>query len=123
MAAFFNLLSYGENMYKDSYERGTIHAEHNAVQKLPTLPRKSRLKKIDLLVIRTSRVGTLGNSKPCVHCLTILKTKLPEKGYSLQKVYYSEAGGNIVSTSFVKLLESEEGHCSRFYKERLYQVK
>lgn len=117
MGAFLNQLSYGENMYRNQYEKGTIHAEANALMKLPHLPRKSRLKRVDLLVVRTSREGAMGCSKPCVHCINLMKNKLPEKGYTLHRVYYSDKGGDIVSMTFQKLID-EEGHVSRFYKGR-----
>lgn len=94
---------------------GTIHAEANAVMKLPTLPRKSRLKRIDLLVIRTSRDGTLGCSKPCMNCINILKDRLPEKGYALHTVYFSNKDGTISGMTFQRL-KQEEAHVSRYYK-------
>lgn len=105
-------------MYRNQYEKGTIHAEANAIMKLPTLPRKSRLKRVDLLVIRTSRDGTMGCSKPCVNCMNFMKQKLPEKGYTLNRVYFSNKEGNIVESSFHKLLQEEDVHVSRFYKAR-----
>lgn len=118
MAAAFNILSYGENMYRNQYNQGTEHAEQNAVRKLPPLPRKSHLKKVDMLVIRTSREGGLGCSKPCVNCLWYLTHKLPEKGYALRRVYYSETGGTIGCASLQRLANEDDLHVSRFYKGR-----
>lgn len=118
MAVFFNVLSYGENMYKNVYEQGTSHAEENAIRKLQPLPRKSRLKKVDMLVIRTNREGLLGSSKPCANCVRLMANKLPEKGYTLNRVYYSETGGGISCTSFHRLMHDGDCHVSRFYKGR-----
>ncbi len=94
----------------------TIHAEDAAFRKLPSLPRK-RLKKIDLLVIRTSKTGVLGLSKPCTDCLNVLQ-KLPEKGYSLQKIYYSTRDG-IEETTLKRLLEDDNHHISKYHKEHM----
>lgn len=70
-----------------------------------------------MLVIRTSKLGTIGNSKPCYHCVQILKNKLPLKGYALHKIYYSESDGSIVEST-IKDLESEPQHISLFYRQK-----
>lgn len=103
-------------MYKNRLEEGTIHAEENAIRKLPYLPRKSRLKRVDMLVIRTNREGNLGSSKPCANCISYIANKLPEKGYAIDRVYYSEAGGTIKGVPFTRLVEDTDVHVSRFYK-------
>lgn len=103
-------------------DKWTTHAEDNAIRKLPMMPRKKHLKKVDLLVIRTSKTGTLGNSKPCVHCLMLLQNKLPEKGYKLHTIYYTDKG-EIHETTLRELLADEDNlHLSRYYREHNYQV-
>lgn len=47
-------------------------------------------KKLELLVIRTDRLGNLKNSKPCNHCLQILML------FGVKTVYYSTDEGDIV---------------------------
>jgi hypothetical protein len=116
MDVAFNILSYGENMYRNEYFLGTSHAEENAIRKLPVLPRKNRLKKVDMLVIRTNRDGNLGSSRPCKNCICHMATKLPEKGYALQRVYYSDTGGMIHYESFHKLVHDDNCHVTRYYK-------
>lgn len=117
MVVLFNVLSYGENVVCPyPCLPWTIHAEDTAIRKLPTLSRK-RPRKIDILVIRTSKTGVLGISKPCSNCIHILQTQLPQKGYSLQKIYYSEEG-EIKETTLRKLLQEESPHTSRYFKER-----
>lgn len=117
------MISYGENMIRLGSDKWTMHAEDNAIRKLPTMPRKKNMKKVDLLVIRTSKTGTLGNSRPCIHCLMLLQSKLPEKGYKLQSIYYSDVGGIIHETSLKALLEDENAHLSRYYREHNYQCR
>lgn len=119
MDVHFNVLSYGENVIctHNTNELGwTIHAEDSALRKLPTYHKK-RLKKVDLIVIRTSKTGVLGISKPCIHCIKLLNESLPNKGYSLQKVYYTDEG-NVKQTTLKKLMD-ETPHLSRFTKERM----
>lgn len=117
MDVFFNVLSYGENQFRNQYDLGTIHAEENAIRKLPTLPRKSRLKKVDILVIRTTKQGRLGCSRPCMNCLMTMNNWLPEKGYSVGTVYFSEDDGEISHMSFRRMFEDiDKAHVSRYYK-------
>ena len=101
----------------------TVHAEDTAIRKLPFLPKKKRLIKIDLLVIRTSKTGLIGNSSPCVHCLLLLQQKLPQKGYILQDIYYSNAAGCIIRSDLESLLTREDLYYSRFYKKREFKLK
>ncbi|NBP66080.1 MAG: hypothetical protein EBU66_15640 [Bacteroidetes bacterium] len=121
----FSLVNYGENIYKDraNIVKSSIHAEVNAMNKLPTLRRNKKPKKVDLLVIRTSRTEVLGNSKPCIHCILQLKEGLPLKGYILNTVYYSDTEGKIHKVKFSELIDDTDPHMSRFYKEKNMQIK
>jgi cytidine deaminase len=116
---------YGENQHKgnctDSYK--SVHAEENAINKLRQLPRHKKNKRVDLLVIRVNKSGTLGSSKPCIHCLLRLYSLLPEKGYILDTIYYSNREGIIENATLTNLLNSEEFHMTRYYKERNMSVK
>lgn len=108
-------MSYGENHYSTNGIFPTVHAEDDAINKLPVLRRNRRLKKIDLLVIRANQGGTVGNSKPCIKCISDLYKKLPKKGYILDTVYYTDKGEVLVSTKFTKLLEDENKHVPKFF--------
>lgn len=121
MAAPFALLSYGENRYKPA-DSGSFHAEEQAVRNLPYQPRNKRPKKVDLLVIRTSPTGTLGQSKPCTHCICVLQTMLPKKGYSLQNVYYTGTGGTLHETKLSYLINDSKPHTSRYYQGTNFSV-
>ena len=91
----FEPLAYGENIVIARPERWSIHAEVNAIRKLPPMPRKRRLKRVDLIVIRTTPNGVLGNSQPCAHCATSLVRDLASKGYILDRVIFSNADGGL----------------------------
>lgn len=110
-------------MIKANSDKWTSHAEDNAIRKLPSLPRKRHLKKVDMLVIRTSKTGLLGSSKPCIHCLMLLQNKLPDKGYKLQNVYYSDQEGNICQSTLRGLFKDEHIHMSRYYRDRCFHVE
>lgn len=111
------MLSYGENHYRPSACTvfPTIHAECDAISKLPKRRRGSRLKKVDILVVRSNIGGTVGNSKPCFKCLQSLYTDLPKKGYMLDTVHYTVQGGLVESKKFTKLLD-EEPHIPKYFK-------
>ena len=51
------------------------------------------MKKIDIIVIRTTCKRNLGNSKPCVKCLSDMYYLAPKKGYKINNVYYSDESG------------------------------
>ena len=111
------MLAYGENCIRAHHtlER-SIHAEHRAILNLPSLPRKHHCKKVDILVIRTSKTGILGMSKPCVHCLSIMKSLAPEKGYRINKISYTDETGSIIDTSLNKLLLEDTKFMSSYYR-------
>ncbi len=111
---FSSVHSYGENKPKVSATAGTIHAEDDAIEKLPSLRRMRRLRRIDLLVIRANAGGTVGNSKPCITCIRALALKLPKKGYILDTVHYTDRGGSVISKKFSRL-SLESPHIPKLY--------
>jgi len=125
IAVPFAVKSYGENHYNNPNDSAcsSIHAEANAMKKLLPLPRQKKLKKVDLLVIRVSKNGSYGNSKPCIHCILNLSKNLPDKGYILHDVYYTDGNGGIISIRFQELLNETHPHISRFYLEKNFKIK
>jgi len=113
------ILSFGVNSMGDSLGlKPGVHAEFDAIRKLPPLKRKRRLENINILVIRLSGKNKLQQSKPCFNCIKMMNS-LPNKlGYSIKNVYYSDNNGKILKTT-LRELESEEKHYSRFYRKSL----
>ena len=115
-AIFFcngRILSYGENRPRGTNPVfPTVHAECDAMRKLPTAGR--RRKRLDLLVIRLNKGGTIGNSKPCSMCLEELQ-KLPSRGYVLETVHYSLMN-RIVTIKFSELLKAPR-HVPKFFSD------
>jgi hypothetical protein len=109
-------LTYGVNKYADvGGLKPTIHAEQDAINRLPILPKKKTLANINILVIRISKSGKLGTSKPCEKCIYAMKMLPERRGYRIKNVYYSNVEGNILQTT-IRKLESEEMHVTRYWK-------
>lgn len=105
------------------FERiSSIHAEDNVIRKLPSLPKNKRPKRVDMLVIRVNKSGAMGNSKPCIHCLFLMCTKLPMKGYSVSDIYFSTTEGTVKMMKLQELLYEDEHHVSRYHKERKSKI-
>ena len=110
-----HVVAYGENALMHKEGAWTIHAENAALQHLQSLPKKRHLKTINLMSLRTSKTGHWGHSKPCLHCILTLSSKLPLKGYKLGKIYYTEYD-TFVETTLSELMADESPHISLYYK-------
>ena len=109
-------------MYDNTRGVGSTHAEANAIDKLKPLPNnKKNLKNINILVIKTSKTGKLGMSKPCFKCIIDMRSLPQTKGYIIKNILYSNCDGEIVTTKLIDLLEDANPHVSRFYKNHNYQ--
>ncbi len=97
---------YGTNHSVKNHLDPSTHAEIDAVNKVITW--KNRPKKMDLLVIRVSATGILGESRPCYHCLK----KMMLSGVNIIDVYYSTSDGTIIHEKFKDMLKSDIVHIS-----------
>jgi len=99
-----NILSFGENKYRPSTNlesvRSSIHAEQNAINKLPYA--KNPIK-INMVVLRFTKKYTLSMSKPCSKCLHHMTNFSPKKGYIIKNVYYSTSDNKIIKTNLNSL--------------------
>ena len=99
-----NILSIGINYYpvknKNNNEKKTIHAECDAINKLPNIKKKTA---INILVIRLSKNNKLGMSQPCNNCIKMLSSMPTKKGYLIKNIYYSDSNNNIIKTTLTKL--------------------
>jgi hypothetical protein len=112
-----NILSFGINKYSDSDgKKPSIHAEYDAISKLIPLKRKKKLRSIDILVIRVSKLNNIQMSKPCYNCIQVMKTLPEKKGYKINNIYYSIDNGNIIKTN-LKYLDNTEYHFSKYYSK------
>lgn len=109
----FYVLSYGMNQYRNKSK--SIHAENAALTKLKNRTSKKK-KKVNILVIKTSKTGILGNSKPCYYCMLDLKNYSPIKGYKINNVYYSDTNGEIIKKKLSHMFSEGNYHFSSYYK-------
>jgi len=115
------ILSYGINHYQPTTITRTIHAEVDALNKLP-FSRKKR--KINILILRlTKKDKNLCMSRPCQSCLNTMAYLLPKKGYIIKNVYYSNANGTIEKTTLSKLYEQQNCKKTKYNKFNYYDNK
>lgn len=112
-----NILSYGINKYINTFTQKTIHAESNAIQKLPFNTKNKRyLKKINIFIIRTSNTGNIGMSKPCINCIHDICNLPQKKGYIIKNIYYSDSNGNIIHTNINKIITEGNFHTTKYHR-------
>jgi len=118
-----HIVAYGENEWKGRAGQWTIHAEDNAMRALPPLPRKKRGRAINLLVLKTSKTMLFSNSKPCIHCVLLLHLKLPEKGYRLNRIYYTNRDGGIDEVKLSDLVLDDHPYQSIYFRSTAFVIK
>jgi len=109
-------IAVGENNRNNPWNTMlSIHAEIDALNKL--MSKKNNLKRTsyDLIVIRLSKTGKLGESRPCYHCLQ----KLENSGLKIKNVYYSTRGGNLEKERFKYMKESHKTTYSSGYRRSM----
>ena len=110
----------GENkMFDDKSFPLSIHAEMDALAKIPR-PRTPRQRETyDALVIRIGCSGKLGISRPCHHCIKNLQMT---ENVKIRNVYYSSLTGAIIREKLEGMLESEKTIMSSGYLYRKTKI-
>ena len=110
----------GENSVREARSgcRYCLHAEMDAIRRLPPLKQKSHKRNITLLVIRIDRLGNLKNSAPCFKCLEYINRVNHMTSYKIKTICYSDENGNIAIKKLDDLLNAQVKHVSlRFRKD------
>lgn len=118
---FTNIVAYGANKHYDMNR--TTHAEHDAILKLPYRKDKKHCKLINVAVIKTSKTGYLGYSKPCFNCMLNMKELAPLMGYKIKWIYYSDENGELQRTKLKDLFSDGDFHLSSYYRNSGYKHK
>lgn len=111
------ILSYGTNKYDNMPKLTTTHAEIDAINNLIPLARNKKLKKISILVIKTTHSGKIGSSKPCLNCLTKLSNLPQKKGYVIKDIIYSNVNEQLEKHTLNQLINSDDIHITKFYRK------
>lgn len=75
------------------------------------------------MVIRTSKTGNVGMSKPCIHCLLLMKELPLEKGYRICRVLFTDHSGEIQYTTLQRLLTESDFYVSSFYRNSHFKLQ
>lgn len=87
--SWFSKLTISSNIAIQSQHMQSIHAEAYAIKKIT---RKRNLpKSLDIVVIRCSKTGVIGESRPCFHCIRMMQ----HSHINIKNVYYSTKTGTI----------------------------
>lgn len=109
-------VAYGINGAVPKDGGSSTHAEELALQKAIANPRIKKHKTYDLFVVRFSKAGILGNSRPCRHC--ILRMMLSD--IKIHTVYYSTETGEIREEKLTSMLSSEMTYVSTGNRTRTW---
>ncbi len=119
-----NILSYGMNKYTDiDGTMPSVHAEIDAILRLPYLHKRKKLVKVNLLVIRFLKSYKLASSKPCFNCIKNMIDIPQKRGYKIEDIYYSEDNDTIVKTNINKLSNEINPHVTSYYRNNRDQYR
>ncbi len=83
---------------------GTCHAEALTIAWLRLHSAKIKKRtRLELLIYRVRKDGSLGMAKPCKHCVELLKRAVDVYGFNIRRVTYSLPNGTYESTSVSEL--------------------
>jgi hypothetical protein len=105
-------LANGESKKESYHGAPSTHAEEDALRNLNLSNISPRNRVVDILVVRFSKSGELGESRPCDHCLK----KMAKSCVAVNDVYYSTCNG-IVKEKFIDMINSDRSHIS--YGDRM----
>lgn len=118
MCMFFNTkmnkVAIGENIMLRTDV--TKHAEMTALDRLQRHCSRNQVETYDILVIRVSRTGAYGSSRPCFHCI---RTMMKHPRVRVRNVYYSTNEGMIVREKLSEMLVTTPPYISAGWAFRL----
>ena len=113
-------IAMGENSerYRFNNIKIKMHAEIDALNNLHYLihsgkMKKINIKKMDLIVIRVTKTGKLGESAPCYHCTNELNKNSKIK---INNLYYSKNDGTIKCIKFDEWYKNGTSHVSKGWR-------
>ena len=99
-------LAMDSNRSVDSGRLASMHAEHLVAIKFARMNNFRRFlsgcEKVDIVVIRLSRLGIVGYSRPCKNCIT----RLMRCNIIINNIYYTDSDGSIKVEKFSTMYDS-----------------
>ena len=96
----------------------SLHAEMDAIRRLPPITIKAKRKKLIMIIIRINRFGKLLNSTPCFKCIQHLERLNNSSGYKIDRIYYSNQEGKIEITKLSELINCDKKHISYAFRQK-----
>ena len=116
-----NIIVIGEcDVSRTYFGSPSIHAEHDALMKL--LKYKNRPNVLDLIVVRYSKTGKLGASRPCYNCIKKLEYCVKKYNINIHSIYYSTQEGYIIKEQLKNMLESETTYISGGFRKYAFKI-
>lgn len=125
-------VAMGRSTTMINHPTNSIHAEDAGMNKLNSINNFRRIltrkDKIDIFVIRITKTGVVGNSRPCRNCIN----RLSKLSYKINHVYYTTNEGDIVRERFKDMphspltkLSSGDRHkqCMNLKRSDKHQIK
>ena len=107
---------YASNKSDLSFDMMSFHAERNLIIKhFKHFKYKRQSYTYNILVIRLSKNGNLGSSKPCQRCINELK----KSHINIKYIYYSNQYSNIIRENIKNIQNS---HLSLAYRKTINKV-
>jgi len=102
-AVWQDKISFGYSRVETKNFMCSTHAEVDAIDKIKHW--RNMPKSVDLFVIRLSKDGCIGESKPCKHCILLIK----KAKINIKYIYCSNSNGKIIK---LRIGEYEPCICS-----------
>lgn len=114
------IITYGFNFYfKTKTFPFSLHSEINTINKYyknKHKPNELNSKKI-LIIIKISKIGIIGDSKPCYHCANYIYNNY--NNLNLQEIYYSTKNNTLELLTKEDLI-NKKFKLSAGFKKRIY---
>jgi hypothetical protein len=94
-------------LYAENTDKLNSHAERNILKKVSASPHKPK-RSVNLLVLRLSGTGVLGESRPCLHCIEAME----RSRIKIAWVYYSTIDGTVVREKLTDMKSSRKTYIS-----------
>lgn len=113
------IISKGMNSGRTTFPGSeyAIHAEMEAIKNINNSKSRTKIKfkTYDLIVIRVTNSGRLGNSRPCSKCKKYIMNYCDKTHIKINTIYYSNEDGTITAEKFDKMENNLES--GRFRKK------